>query len=135
MKFKSCIAILILAVYSIVLAHSFIPHHHHSEFSPETQACQVNNQHEQHNHHDQNVSSCCVDHSHNEQNQQDHCSFNEKIILQKSIDLSVCYFPSIKIEFADIEKSTQAIVEGFIPLQILDPHCRDVQLRGPPLFS
>lgn len=135
MKIKNSIAILILAVYSIVLAHSFIPHHHHSEFSHETQICQLGDQHEHHEQPDQIISNCCVDHSHNDHNQQNHCSFNEKIILGKAIDLSVCYIPSTKIEFAGIEKSTQAVAEGFIPLQILAPYCRDVQLRGPPQFS
>ena len=135
MKIKSIIAILILAVYSIVIAHSFIPHHHHSEYTPDTQVCQVEKQHEKDKHADQHFSNCCVDHDHNDHTTQNHCSFNEKTILEKSRNLSAFIIPFTEIEFDGLEKKIQSISEGYIPIKIFAPHCRDLQLRGPPQFS
>lgn len=135
MKMKKSIAILVLAVYSIVIAHSFIPHHHHSEYTSGTQVCELDKPHDHADHANQHVSNCCVDHNHNDHTSQNHCSFNEKTILEKSRNLAVFIIPFTEIEFEGLEKKIQSVSEGYVPIQILDPHCRDVQLRGPPQFS
>ena len=43
--------------------------------------------------------------------------------------------PFTEIEFDGLEKKIQSISEGYIPIKIFAPHCRDLQLRGPPQFS
>lgn len=134
MKMKRFISVLVLAVYSIVLAHSFVPHHHHSEFVQNTNVCD----HEQHVEHQKHsaheTEHCCVDHS-NEHQDHSFCSFEEKIILTKSIDLSEFFIPSFELEFIGLENNNQSIPDCYPPIQISSPHCRDVQLRGPPQFS
>ncbi len=132
MKMRKIIAVLVLTVYSIVIAHSFIPHHHHSEYTPDTQVCQLEKQHE---HADHQFSNCCVDHNHDDHTNKNHCSFNEKTILEKSRNLAVFIIPFTEIEFDGLEKKIQSISEGYVPIQILGPHCKDLQLRGPPQFS
>ncbi|NQU53512.1 MAG: hypothetical protein HQ522_13340 [Bacteroidetes bacterium] len=128
---KRFISLLVLAVYSIVLAHSFVPHHHHSEFIQNTQVCDLEEQHEHSIH---GAANCCVDHS-NEHTSHSFCNFNEKTILAKSVSLSDLFIPSIEIEFVGIEKNNQSVSDCYLPIQISAPHCRDVQLRGPPIFS
>ena len=133
MKIKRFISVLVLAVYSIVLAHSFVPHHHHSEFVQNTQVCDRENvEHQKHSLH--RTEHCCVDHS-NEHQDHSFCSFEEKFILTKSINLSDFFIPSVELEFIGFDNNNQSIPDGYLPIQISSPHCRDVQLRGPPQFS
>ena len=128
---RKFISIVVLAVYSIVIAHNIIPHHHHSEFAQGTHLCE----HSDHNNHQTEIAgTCCVHHNHDEHTHS-HCSFNEITLLTKSISLSDLFIPSTEIEFAGIEKNRESVSDCYLPIQIPDPHCRGVLLRGPPLFS
>ncbi|SHI76709.1 hypothetical protein SAMN05444280_105181 [Tangfeifania diversioriginum] len=130
MKLKNIISLLLLTVYSIVLAHNFIPHHHHYELASNSETtCQIEKEQNQ----------CCNDFSvqDNEHDSHSHnsCNFNEKIILTKSDNLSPLYFPAkiigivfskpVKISFADL----------YIPIQLSDRHPHHIQLRGPPVIA
>ena len=131
MKTRSIISIVVLAVYSIVIAHNIIPHHHHSEFEQVTHLCE----HDEHNDHQEEINgTCCVDHCH-DNHTHNHCSFDEKTILTKSISLSDLFIPSTEIEFVGLENNKQSVSDFYTPIQIPDTQCRDVLLRGPPQFS
>lgn len=140
---RKIISVVILAVYSIVMAHGFIPHHHHSEFEG-AQHCQIdvadnrcddNHDHEHdHDHSSKETGTCCVEHSHN-QHPHNFCSFEEETILVKQISLSELFLPATEIDFTCLEKKIQSIADCYIPKEIPEPFCRDVQLRGPPHFS
>lgn len=134
MKIKSIISILILAVYSIVIAHSFIPHHHHSDFVLLTHECNYNEHDAHHDHQHEITGDCCVN-SDQKNDLHSPCSFDEKTILAKSLSLSNLYLPSVEIEFIGLEKKIQSISDAYVPIQTTDPRCRDVDLRGPPQFS
>jgi hypothetical protein len=123
------------------LAHSLIPHHHHSEFQQNTQLCELENHTEQtckYEHHnldsEQVTASCCVDHH---QHNQAHtvCTFTEKIILTKGINLSNLFLPPTEIDYLELVQNEQSLVDTYIPIHKQDPHTQDLQLRGPPLFS
>lgn len=129
---RKSISLIILAVYSIVMAHSFIPHHHHSDATHKTHSCEYNHQSEHHGHPISELDNCCFDHDHHSH---PFCTFEEKTILTKSIDLSDLFLPSNAIEFKGLEKRNQAVLYCHKPIQTPVPHCRDVQLRGPPYFS
>jgi len=134
MKMRKFISIVVLAVYSIVMAHSFIPHHHHSEFIKETQICEHAEHDVHHEHEHEFAGDCCVNQE-QDYNSHKHCSFDEITILAKSLNLSNLHLPSTEIEFSVLEKIIQSVSGCYIPIQISSPHCRDVQLRGPPHFS
>ena len=131
---RKLISIIILAVYSIVMAHGFIPHHHHSNFVENTQICDHDHHQSQHEHEHESIA----DYSKNQEHKHDsyiHCSFDEETILIKSISLSDLFLPSIEIEFVGLENNKQSISICCKFFQIPDPQCRDVLLRGPPQFS
>jgi hypothetical protein len=134
MKMRKSISLIVLAVYSIVMAHSFIPHHHHSELAEDPQICEYAEYDVHHEHQHELTGDCCVN---QEQEHSSHqaCSFNEKTILVKSLTLSNLHLSSTIIEFIGFEKTIQSLADGYIPIQIPDKHCRDIKLRGPPQFS
>lgn len=131
---RKSISIIVLAVYSIVMAHSFVPHHHHSELAENPEICEHVEHDAHHEHQHESAGDCCVNQE-SEHNAHQVCSFDEKTILAKSLSLSNLYFPSISIEFTDVEKTIQSLADCYIPTQIPDAHCRDVNPRGPPQFS
>lgn len=131
---RKFISIVVLGIYSLVMAHSFIPHHHHSEFEKITHVCNYEANEAHHNHQHEITGKCCVN-SDQENDLHSHCNFDEITILAKSLSLSNLYLPSTEIEFVGLEKNNQSVSNCYIPLQIPDPHTRDLQLRGPPQFS
>lgn len=131
---RKFISLVVFAVYSIVMAHSFIPHHHHSELGEYPQICGYVEYNVHHVQQFESAEKCCVNQKHKHSSHQS-CNFNEKTILIKSLSLSNLYLPSISIEFNGLEKTIQLLAGCYIPIQIPDVHCRDVQLRGPPQFS
>ena len=42
---------------------------------------------------------------------------------------------SVEIVFFEIKQNRQSFYDAYISIRIHDPHCRGVQLRGPPQFS
>ena len=131
---RKSISIIILAVYSIVMAHSFVPHHHHSELAENPEICEHAEHDVHHEHQHESTNDCCVNQEH-EHNAHQVCSFDEKTILVKFLSLSNLHLPSTTIEFTDVEKTIQSLADCYIPIQIPDAHCRDVKPRGPPQFS
>ena len=121
----------VLAVYSIVIAHNVIPHHHHSEFFEANHYCE---QTEDHDHEHHNAEECCLDHSHEDQAHA-HCNFNEKTVLVKKVDISEYFFPASGIEDATPGSLNIQINYSYISTKTKEPYCRDVHLRGPPNFS
>jgi hypothetical protein len=128
MKFRNIISVGLLAVYTIVVAHNFIPHHHHSEITETTHICH----HEDHQHFES--VNAVVDHSH-DANEHIHCSFNEKIILTKGLTLSAVHLPANPFVFYQYEENKQLLSDLYHLVVPQEPQCRDVQLRGPPFFS
>lgn len=134
MKMRKFISLVVLAVYSIVIAHSFIPHHHHSELVENPQICGYAEYHVHHEHQIESTGDCCVNQDH-DHNSHQLCNFNEKTVLIKSLSLSNLYLPSTTLEFNGLEKTIQSLAGCYIPVHFPGVHCRDVQLRGPPQFS
>ena len=128
MKFRNIISIVILTVYSIVIMHNFIPHYHHSEFAENSHYS------DHHNHQPEITGTCCVKHSHNKHSHT-HCTFYQITILTKSISLSDIFIHTTEIDFGLFEKNKESVLYCYLPIQIPEPHCRDVLLRGPPPFS
>lgn len=141
MKLRNIISIWLLAVYALVLAHNLVPHHHHSEFQQNSNHCKFETPPEHdcgHEHHHENpepiVADCCVEnHQHNDAHT--FCSFEEKIVLLKGINLSNLFLPSSEIEYFELTQNKLSFCAAHYPNFIHDPHCRDVYLRGPPQFS
>lgn len=141
MKFRNIISTCLLAVHTLVLAHSLVPHHHHSEFQQNAQHCEFVEpvehccEHEHHNDKSEpKVASCCVD-NHQHKHSHTFCTFEEKIVLNKGINLSNLFLPSSETDFLELAQNEKSAVNFYISIQIQDPQCRDVLLRGPPQFS
>jgi hypothetical protein len=128
MKMKSILSVLFLAIYSIAMAHSVIPHHHHSDFAFDTHDCD-HNLHQEHV--EQSNTTCCIDLG-NEHQSHSICSFNEKTILAKSVSLSDLYLPSVEIESFGLDKKNLMGSDYTLPIHVISPRCRDLQFRGPP---
>ncbi len=132
MKLRNIISVVILAVYSIVIAHNIIPHHHHSDFARATyHSCEYSD----HHNHQAEIGNTCSVHNNHDKHSHNHCSFEEITLLTKSISLSDLFIPSTEIELAGVEKNRQTVLDCYMPTQISALHCRDVLLRGPPQFS
>jgi hypothetical protein len=131
MKMRNFISTILLAVYSIVLGHNFVPHHHHSEDSENPGFyCQLEEvQHEK---------NCCdsslADHGHDSQ-QHHPCNFNEKIVLTKSGNFSILYLPGLSTEFDFSIQEKKIFYTDFSVISVTDPNLRHILLRGPPQFS
>jgi hypothetical protein len=129
MRLKYVISVILLTVYSIVLAHNFIPHHHHFEISLDADfACHAEKEHKQctdgFSLHDDDMEG----HTHNS------CNFNEKIILTKLNNLPALYLPVNEVEIVFSEPAKQLFAESYFSIQLPDWHPRHIQLRGPPRF-
>ena len=133
MTIKNIISFCLFAVYSLVLAHNFIPHHHHSEriqIVDHHHHCDDDHDH----HHESNVEHTKLSHSHSHE-EHIHCSFEEVIVLNKKINISDVYTLAAVIEIDFAEDDKQQFVDSYIIPHVPETHCRDVQLRGPPQFS
>ena len=131
MKIRNIISTILLAVYSIVLGHSIVPHHHHFENSEDPGFyCQVEKA--------QQIEHCCeftlTDHGH-DTHQHLPCNFNEKIVFTKSGNLSLLFLPasSVEIKFSEKEK-TFFYVDNAAKIST-DQNRRHILLRGPPQLS
>jgi hypothetical protein len=131
MKMRNFISTILLAVYSIVLGHNVVPHHHHFENAQNPDFyCQLDEVHHE--------VSCCnsslADHGHN--NRQHHpCNFNEKIVLTKSGNFSMLYLPGSVVEFEFSIQGKKTFYANYTVIISADPNLRDIQLRGPPQLS
>lgn len=132
MKLQNIISICLLTVYSLVLSHSFVPHHHHSQTAIIVKHCYHDEHHHQHDHdtEEEHIQVC-----HNHAEEHVHCSFEDVIILSKTVNLSEFYslIAYSEIEFAEEEK--QRFEDFYIIPYIPELRCQDLQLRGPPNFS
>uniref|UniRef100_UPI003217C1AD hypothetical protein n=1 Tax=uncultured Draconibacterium sp. TaxID=1573823 RepID=UPI003217C1AD len=134
---RKLISIAVLAVYTVVMAHNFIPHHHHSIHTRGSQHCELEKSNKPDCNHKENadhsihiIEDCCLAH-----HQHAFCSFDEELVLMKWISLSDLFLPSTEIIFAELAPSGQKFSDTYLPFQTQNPHCRDVQLRGPPQLS
>jgi hypothetical protein len=131
MKMRNIISAILLAVYSIVLGHNVVPHHHHFENAQNPDFyCQFEEvQHEE---------SCCdsslSDHGHDSR-QHHPCNFNEKIVLTKSGDFSMLYLPGPAVEFEFSIRKKKTFYSNYTVKTSTDPNLRNILLRGPPQFS
>lgn len=116
------------------MAHSFIPHHHHSQFAQNTYTGNFNKHSGYQEHAVHGTYNCCVNHNHETQSHHA-CSFEEKIILAKFINLSNLFIPSTEIELIGLNENNQSVSDGYKPIQTTGAHYRNIQLRGPPQFS
>lgn len=141
MKLRNIISTCLLAVYALVLAHNLVPHHHHSEFQKNSQHCEFETPpehdcgHEHHNESPEPVTASCSVDNHQQNHAHTFCSFDEKIVLTKGINLSNLFLPSSEIKYFELVQNKQSFCTSYSSGFIHDPHCRDVQLRGPPQFS
>jgi len=143
MKFRNIIALSLLAIYALVMAHNFIPHHHHSELA----LCANLNETELHQHHDDEHE--CNSHHHTTKPREayislnhsypihDHtyCSFDDKIIRSEKINLPSFFALPMCFEYSFSEDIPQKIEAVDVISKHLSPKCRDVLRRGPPYFS
>ena len=126
MKFKRVISVVLLTVYSIVLAHGFIPHEHHSIFDETLQTCN-------HNHSLQEIDSArSLNHNHHKTH---NCSFSDITVLTKSINLADLFVPLSETTFLNIETNSKPIISYYFPLKPYKILCRNISHRGPPQFS
>lgn len=140
MRLRNMISILLLTVYTLVLAHSIIPHHHHSRHTPHAPDCSYEKQqkqscceHIQVTEHQESDSDNCDREHHRHHHSHTICSFEDNLVLTKAFNLSVLFIPSNSIALNPVNNRVlhKAIC---LTLKIPEKRCRDVQLRGPPLF-
>jgi hypothetical protein len=135
MNLQNYIAICLLAVYSLVLTHNFVPHHHHSS---NFTSAKHDHQHDDHHHHyhlyEIDMEHECIDHSHQHEAHV-HCSFEEVTIPGKKISLSTFYALAVLLEIELNDQGKQLFADTYIVPHPTEPKCRDVQLRGPPQLS
>lgn len=130
MKIRNIISVILLAVYSIVLGHNVVPHHHHFE-NPQNPDfyCHFDEV--------QQKDSCCdysfADHGHSQHHHP--CSFNEKIVLTKSGNFALLYLPGSAIEFDFSIQEKKTFYANYIVKLSIDPNLQGIQLRGPPHLS
>lgn len=128
---RNIISTVLLAVYSIVLVHNVVPHHHHFE-NPQNPDfyCQLDEIH--------NGDSCCdsslADHGHDSR-QHHPCNFNEKIVLSKTDILSMLFLPASAIEFDFSIQEKKTFYANYTVKPFADANLRHILLRGPPQFS
>ena len=140
MTLRKSISVCLLAVYTIVVAHSLIPHHHHSGFDQSADHCQIAKHqtdvclHNAHNHDDQQVLNCCEDHDHDDHNHT-FCSFEEKTVLNKWTYFTNIIYNSPGTVFLDFSDKNLIHSSYYLPPGDQNPHCRDVSSRGPPHLS
>lgn len=131
MMMRRYISVIILAVYSIVIAHNTIPHHHHNQFVEEA-CCLEEHSHEKDDHPCNEF--CCVDQEHQDHSHS-YCSFEQNTLPAKLINLDDFIIPTqddkekIKLEVIDTKYFDH------INHHTKKPHCRNVSLRGPPVIS
>lgn len=143
MSFRNFISVFLLTVYTVVLAHNFIPHHHHTEITAYTGYCEYTHEHadghkhihpEHHQHKNEAVEFKKVEH--NQENETHiHCSFEDALVLNKRLNLSDIYVLFVSFAFVNAEEENKQLTDTYTAQKIAKPHCRDVQLRGPPQFS
>jgi len=144
-KMRNIIALVLLAVYSIVFAHNVIPHHHHAEHSVHGAdllcvhaSDQLHDHHHggshHHYHHHQDETKAHVQHSHPDDTQS-HCHFEVKPVLSKIVDVSANYLiiEAQSLPIPLMEEVTFAYV--YYPQKLLQCYNFAVPLRAPPGFS
>ena len=129
---RNIISTILLTVYSIVLGHNFVPHHHHSEDSHNPAFyCQVEEE--------QFKESCCnfslTNHGH-DSHQHQPCNFNEKFVpAKKSSGLSVLFLPATPVEYEFSDQEKKVFYGNYITKNLTDRNSRYILLRGPPQLS
>ncbi|NQU88455.1 MAG: hypothetical protein HQ541_22135 [Mariniphaga sp.] len=126
---RNIISILLLAIYSVVLAHNFVPHEHHSNSTNCEEHC---------NSHTEIVAAeyCTSVHDHGSENHNHiHCHFEVKMLLSKMVTFSGFYIESENLNIILEEPEGRQINYFEYSQKIPEPQCRDVYLRGPPTFS
>ncbi len=130
MKLQNSIALCLLALYSLVLVHNFVPHCHQSIHEKFTEHCCHHASHEQVADHDHEMEN-----TYHEHETHIHCSFEEVLVLNKKTNLPTVYLiESSMIKEGSDEETKQHCDTYYFPA-VTEPHCRDVKLRGPPQFS
>ncbi len=126
MRLKRVISVVLLTVYSIVLAHGFIPHDHHSVFDKTVQTCN-------HNHNLQETDNVCsLNHNHHKTH---NCSFSDITVLTKLINLADLFVPLSETSFLNTETNGEQVTNFYFPLKTYKTLCRNISHRGPPQFS
>jgi len=131
MKMRNFISTILLAVYSIVLSHNVVPHHHHFENAQNPDFyCQLEKV--------QQNEGCCdsslADHGHDSRHHHP-CNFNEKIVLTKSGNFSALYLPGSAVEFDFSIQEEKKFHTNYIVKNVTDPNLRHILQRGPPQLS
>lgn len=134
MKTRNIISIYLLALYTLVLAHSITPHHHHSEDVSISHLCNHDNLQTQNTNHCELNEGCCLNHNH-KTHSHTFCQFNGKTVLTKFVSLSRVYIPSSEINFIHFERKIRSFSDFYIPIQTKDSFGHIITLRGPPQFS
>ncbi len=129
---RKTISLVLLSVYSIILAHSLIPHHHHSDaiadlcnfeiIADSSQAQQIfeSGQHQCQHNHDSEV----------------HCHFNVELIPSKIVFISTTFLGDISLFEEPSYVSEQELIfadQSFSPTGIFIK--QPSELRGPPTLS
>lgn len=122
---RKIVALVLLAIYGLVMLHDFLPHHHHSELQEYTHTCYF----EEHQHLESDTPGIFNEHH------DDHhlaCHFNGKILPAKVLSLSVVYFIEEQQQFIAPESEQREINTDSTPrLRIEFPGDR-LSRRGPP---
>ena len=129
---RKVISLLLLSVYSIVLAHSIIPHHHHSDAiadicnfeltadSSQTQQIFESGQYQCQHDHDSEV----------------HCHFNVELIPSKIVFISTTFLAEMSLfeepTFASEQEFIFAEQSFTLPKKFIK---HPSELRGPPTLS
>ena len=128
---RNILSIILLTVYSIVLGHSIVPHHHHFENSQNPDFyCQVEKE--------QQIEHCCeftfADHGQDTRQHQT-CNFNEKTVFTKSGNLSNLFLPASSVEIKFSEQEKRVFYADNTARISTDRKYRQILLRGPPQLS
>jgi len=120
----------LLAVYLIVLMHSFVPHHHH-EKSFEDSCCQEISALQSEFH----VEFCAEDICHHENESEAPCHFAVNPVLGKTMDLkaaTLTAFVLFEIYFPEEEENTYYEQRIVVPKS---PEKHTAGLRAPPVIA
>jgi hypothetical protein len=138
MKSKKVISYLILAIYSLLLVHTVIPHSHHVHDFIEIAYEQVlhDHQHEHDaagNHTDNDTSEHNVPHHSESQHCGDYTFSASTTISQVLAHFTAHYCQSQTIELAPPIREVEVSNVGYIPLKIPIQFSSAVPLRAPPV--
>jgi ABC-type Zn2+ transport system substrate-binding protein/surface adhesin len=146
-QFRGKIAVLLLAIYSVVFAHNVIPHHHHLDIVDNLVAVFSSDDSEHHHHHHSggehhhhhgshsHGKDVNVKHSH-EHEPHEACHFEVQPVNSKTqIFITVLVLNNTFFKIKEPVKDILKNEFDYYPQRLLEGYNYAVPLRAPPVFA